>query len=114
MVQNDFHFFEFLFVILCFFIVRSIARPLGRVFGIKDTRSELPNFFKCVYYYLRKIRRIFVNDDAVDDKHHESNGCIMNGNVSPPSAHKFRSRSGSKLIHLVPRKSTLDKFSECW
>lgn len=118
----------------------SIARPLGILFGIKDTSSELENVFQKIY---RKLRRPsssghplangtlcsangkkVANGSRTDSyeangartESYEANG--TRGESFEANGHvvggRKRTKSESKMRLVIP-KSTLDKFAEsCW
>src|SRR5690348_9551161 len=86
MIQTLPHTQEKLFVkkvLMIILIFRSIARPLGRLCGLKDTGSELPNFFFRFYSRIKSlvmgIRRIFLpRSNAVSNGVVYANGSVKN------------------------------------
>jgi len=113
-------YYAFLVLIIRAAFEWCIARPLGRAFGIVDTDSELSIFFSRLRFWYRRnfgeeAKRKKANGDVLHDDSQ------LNGDVAPASVAssseriRSRSKSGSKRIHLVHNKSTLDKFAEsCW
>ncbi|VDP49366.1 unnamed protein product [Soboliphyme baturini] len=105
---------------------RCIARPLGRFFGIRDTGSPLPHFFRCIVHRVRSVANfgsngcgkgyymLFEERNGRMEKIDERKGDAVEPAAGNNSSRRIRTNSVSKIIHIIHQKSVLDKFSESW